>query len=162
MRLEVRRGGLEEPETIALLTAHLDEMKRLSPPGSLHALDMNELTAPAVEFWTVWDETELLGCGALKSLGDQQCEIKSMHTAKGHRGKGVGVEILRFLIDEARRHEFTRISLETGSVGAYAPARALYSKSGFVVCGPFADYRHDPHSIYMTLELGDPSISIAD
>ncbi len=162
MQMNIRKGGLAEPETIALLRAHLEEMKRLSPPGSIHALDLQELSAANIDFWTVWSHAELLGCGALKALDKGHCEIKSMHTANGHRGKGVGAEILSFLIEEARRRGFYRISLETGSVGAFAPARALYSRFGFVVCGPFADYRHDPHSIYMTMDIENTPIRTSD
>lgn len=156
MRIDIRKDSLTEPDTIALLTAHLEEMKNLSPPGSVHALNLEELSGPVIDFWTAWDGNQLLGCGALKTMENGHCEIKSMHTVNGHRGKGIGVNILRFLVDEARQRGFNRISLETGSVGAFAPARALYSKFGFVVCGPFADYRHDPHSVYMTLDLKDP------
>ncbi len=116
-------------------------------------LDLDDLRAPEVTFWTAWEEEDLLGCGALKALDDVHGEIKSMHTAEAHRGKGVAARLLQHIIDEAQKRSFRRLSLETGSMEAFSPARRLYEKFGFVECPPFADYRLDPYSLFMTREL---------
>jgi putative acetyltransferase len=119
----------------------------------VHALDLEALRAPEITFWTLWDGSHLLGCGALKELDPLHGEIKSMHTAEARRRTGVGARILTHIIDEARRRGYRRLSLETGSPAAFAPARALYARFGFVICGPFGNYRKDPYSICMTLDL---------
>ena len=94
-----------------------------------------------------------MGCAALKELDTSHGEIKSMHTAAQHRGRGVALGLLERLVGEARSRGYRRLSLETGSMEALAPARALYARYGFVVCAPFAGYRLDPNSIFMTLEV---------
>ena len=151
--LQIRLDDLRGPEIKALLEAHLDTMAAHSPPESRHALDLEGLRAPAITFWTVWDEDELVGCGALKALNDVHGEIKSMHIAKAHRGKGIARHLLRHIIDEALRRSYRRLSLETGSMAAFRPAQLMYEKFGFVLCAPFADYREDPNSLFMTLEI---------
>lgn len=138
---------------IALLAEHLEDAARHSPPGSVHALDISGLRATDVMFWTAWDETELLGFGALKQLDVAHGEVKSMRTAAAHLGKGVASAILAQLINEARTRRYTRISLETGSGKAFEPAHRLYEKFGFRFCGPFAHYKEDSFSRFMTLEL---------
>jgi putative acetyltransferase len=104
-------------------------------------------------FWTAWDGAGLLGCGALKALDPSHGEIKSMHTAAQHRGRGVAAGLVAHMVAEARSRRYRRLSLETGAMDAFAPARALYARCGFVGCGPFGDYRPDPNSVFMTLEL---------
>ena len=151
MSLQIRVDDLCGPEIKALLQAHLEIMAEHSPPESRHALDLEGLRAPAVTFWTVWDQADLVGCGALKALDDRHGEIKSMHTAKAHRGKGVAARLLRHILEEAELRCYQRLSLETGSMDAFLPARRMYEKFGFVECAPFADYRLDPHSTFMTL-----------
>jgi len=151
--LQIHIDDLRGPEIKALLEAHLDTMAAHSPPESRHALDLEGLRAPAITFWTVWDGDELVGCGALKALDVEHGEIKSMHTAKAHRGKGVGAHLLRHILDEAGQRSYRRLSLETGSMEAFLPARLMYEKFGFVICAPFADYREDPNSSFMTLAL---------
>jgi putative acetyltransferase len=94
-----------------------------------------------------------MGCGALKTLDATHGEIKSMHTAAVSRGKGIGARMLTHIIDDARRRGLTRLSLETGSMAAFAPARGLYERFGFIYCAPFADYVPDPNSVFMTREL---------
>jgi putative acetyltransferase len=106
-----------------------------------------------VTFWSAWDGARLLGCGALKELDPAHGEVKSMHTVERSRGQGVGAAILTHIIAEAERRGYRRLSLETGSMEAFAPARALYSRFGFTLCEPFADYTLDPYSSYMTCEL---------
>jgi putative acetyltransferase len=124
-----------------------------SPPESIHALDLDALRGPEITFWAVWDDADLLGCGALKELDPGHGEIKSMHTAAAHRGRGIGARIVRHVIDEARRRGYQRLSLETGATDTFAPAHALYTRHGFQPCDPFADYSSDPFSIFMTLDL---------
>ena len=119
----------------------------------MHALDLSGLRSADVTFWAAWDESDLLGFGALKELDPAHGEVKSMRTASAHLGKGVASAILAHLINEARTRRYTRISLETGSGKGFEPAHRLYEKFGFRFCGPFAAYKEDPFSRYMTLEL---------
>lgn len=150
---EIREGGLDLPDVHALLQAHLDTMALHSPAESRHALDLSGLTVAEVTFWSVWEGDQLVGCGALKELSPDHGEIKSMHTAAAHRGKGIAGRIVEHVIATARARGYTRLSLETGSPDGFAPARALYERYGFTYCGPFGDYREDPYSVFMTLEL---------
>lgn len=140
-------------EIAALLTEHLAAMVRNSPPQCVHALDLSALRAPDITFWTAWNESSLLGCGALKELDPTHGEIKSMRTADAFLGQGVGSAMLSHLIDQAASRSYLRLSLETGSGPAFAPALALYEKFGFEYCGPFANYRNDPFTRFMTMEL---------
>lgn len=153
MTVDIRQDDLLGPQIAALLQAHLDTMALHSPPESRHALDLDGLRTPDVAFWCVWDGDDLMGCGALKQLDRRHGEIKSMHTAAAQRGRGLGAMMVRHIIDEARRRGYARLSLETGSMAAFAPARGLYARFGFALCGPFADYRPDPNSVFMALPL---------
>ncbi len=144
---------LKGPEIQALLQEHLDNMKLYSPPESIHALDLEALRRPEITFWTVWENGELLGCGALKELDAQHGEIKSMRTSARHRRKGVARAMLAHILEEARRRGYRRLSLETGSHEAFAPARSLYAALGFIYCEPFGDDQPDPNSVFMTREL---------
>ena len=153
MELSFHLDDLSGPEVQDLLKRHLDTMAAHSPPESRHALDLTGLRASDVTFWSVWNEAELVGVGALKELDPLHGEIKSMHTAKAKRGQGIAARMLRHIMDEAKARGYLRLSLETGSMEAFAPAHALYEKYGFADCPPFADYRLDPHSIFMTREL---------
>ena len=117
---------------------------------SAHALDAGGLKASGIRFWTIWDEDTLVGMGALKALSRDHGEIKSMHTAEGARNKGVGAAMLAHIIDEAGKMGMSRLSLETGAWDYFLPARAFYRRHGFRECAPFADYRPDPNSIFMT------------
>ncbi len=128
-------------------------MYELSPPESVHALDVDKLRAPDVTFWTAWDRDTLLGCGALKEITAEHGEIKSMRTPATMRRRGAGRALLSHILAEARRRGYRRLSLETGSQPAFLPAQALYRSFGFDFCGPFADYRIDPNSVFMTLQL---------
>ena len=125
-------------------------MRRHSPPESVHALPIDGLRKPEITFWTVWENDELLGFGALKELDSQHGEIKSMRTASRHLRTGVAQTLLCYIIDEARRRGYRRLSLETGSMEAFEPARQLYARGGFTFCGPFAEYMEDPNSVCMT------------
>jgi putative acetyltransferase len=153
MRIEIRPGGLDTPEVAALLGEHLADMHRHTPPGSIHALDLDALRRPGISFWTMWGEGGLMGCGALKQLDPRHGEIKSMRTAQAHLRQGVARRMLEHIMAEARRRRYRRLSLETGSMAAFAPAHRLYAEFGFRPCGPFADYKDDPNSVYLTLEL---------
>ena len=151
--MEIREDDVRGSEILALLEAHLADAARHSPPESVHALDVQALRAPEVTVWSAWEGGELLGCGALKEIEPHHGEIKSMRTAEAHLRRGVGSRILERLIEEARSRSYRRLSLETGSMEAFAAARRLYARFGFEPCAPFADYRLDPYSVYMTLAL---------
>ena len=151
--MEIRLDDLTGPAIHALLEEHLRNMYELSPPESVHALDIARLRAPDITMWSVWEERELLGCGALKELDRDHGEIKSMRTAARHLRKGVASALMRHLLAEARRRSYRRLSLETGSMAAFAPARELYRRFGFQPCGPFGEYSEDPNSVFMTREL---------
>jgi putative acetyltransferase len=155
----IKLDDVSGPEIQALLREHLEFAAQHSPPESIHALDVAGLKQPDISFWTAWKDAELLGCGALKQLDDGHGEIKSMRTSSRHLRKGVASQVLSHLIAEARHRGYTRLSLETGSMAAFAPARALYSRFGFLQCEPFANYVEDPYSVFMTLELGELPIA---
>jgi putative acetyltransferase len=151
--IDIRIDDLRGVEIVRFLQAHLDDMHRHSPPESVHALDLERLRRPEITFWTAWKDDALLGCGALKALDGAHGEIKSMRTAPAHRNKGVAATLLRHIVATARERGYRRLSLETGSPEVFAPARMLYERFGFAMCGPFADYVDDPWSVFMTLEL---------
>jgi len=139
MKIEI--DDLCRPQIHALLEEHLADMRRISAPESVHALDLDKLRRPEITFWSAWDDGTLVGCGALKDLGAQHGEVKSMRTPEALRRRG------------ARSRNYERLSLETGSQPAFQPAQALYASVGFTRCGPFADYTEDPHSVFMTIAL---------
>lgn len=151
--LRIKIDHLDGPEVAALLAEHLRWTRSVSPPESTHALDLEELRQPAITFWCVWDGQELAGCGALKQLNPAHGEIKSMRTAHPYLRKGVAATVLNHIIAEARRRRYRRLSLETGSMAYFEPARRLYAKFGFAPCPPFADYAEDPNSVFMSMEL---------
>jgi putative acetyltransferase len=151
--MEIRIDDLSGPQVQRLLREHLDGMAQHSPPESIHALDLDGLRQPAITFWSLWQGAELLGCGALKELDACHGEIKSMRTAASHLRKGVAARLLQHILEEAQRRGYRRLSLETGSMAAFAPAHALYARFGFAFCGPFADYVEDPNSVFMTRTL---------
>jgi putative acetyltransferase len=151
--MEIRTDDLNGAEIAALLREHLHSMTLHSPPESIHALDLDALRRPEITFWSVWDGPELMGCGAIKELDPRHGEIKSMRTASAHLRKGVAAALMRHILDEARRRSYQRLSLETGSMAAFAPAHRLYASFGFQQCAPFADYVEDPYSIFMTKDL---------
>ncbi len=148
--MQIRQDDLTGPEIHALLEEHLRHMRSVSPPESVHALDLNKLRQPAITFWTVWSGGSLMGCGALKQLDATHGEIKSMRTAEAHRRSGVARAMLAHIIEEAQRRGYARLSLETGSQDAFEPARRLYARFGFVECAPFEGYTEDPNSVFMT------------
>ena len=151
--MDIRVDDLSNPEIIELLHEHLQGMAQHSPPESIHALDLEALRKPDITFWSVWQNAELMGCGAIKELDPHHGEIKSMRTVSLHLRKGVASRLLRHILDVARRRSYRRLSLETGAMEAFAPARSLYASFGFKPCGPFADYVEDPYSVFMTKEV---------
>jgi len=151
--MEIRLDDLGGAEIRALLAEHLRNMHQISPPESVHALDLAALLKPDITFWTAWSDGELLGCGALKELTPHHGEIKSMRTASAHRREGVGSAMLQHIMAEARKRSYVRLSLETGSMAAFEPARRLYESFGFTYCPPFADYAEDPNSVFLTRML---------
>jgi putative acetyltransferase len=151
--VQIRIDDLSGPEIAALLSEHLAHMRSLGPPESTHALPIEELRSPDVTFWSMWEEGELLGCGAIKELDAQHGEIKSMRTTARHLRKGVARAMLHHILEEAKRRGYRRLSLETGAGAAFDPARQLYASCGFVYCAPFADYWDDPNSVFMTKTL---------
>ena len=159
MNIEI--DDLTRPAIHALLNEHLQSMRELSPPESVHALDLEKLRSPEITFWSAWEGPLLLGCGALKELdaqhgqphGERHGEIKSMRTPAALRRQGAGRAILAHILTAARSRKYARLSLETGSMQAFKPAHALYQSFGFAYCGPFGDYADDPNSVFMTLRL---------
>lgn len=151
--MRIIQGDFSDERVIDLLDIHLSSSRAETPPGSAHALDLSRLQSPDISFWTIWDDQVLLGCGALKRLSSDHGEIKSMHTAKGMRRRGVATAMLCHVIASARACGMSRLSLETGSQEYFRPARELYKSHGFVECPPFGDYVPDPNSVFMSLDL---------
>jgi len=151
--MEIREDHLTGEGITALLREHLDNMFEITPPGSVHALGLDDLRSPDITFWAAWKGPQLLGCGALRELGPTSGEIKSMRTVAAHRRRGVGSKILEHIITEAKRRGYGSLKLETGALPPFAPARALYARYGFEFCGPFGDYRNDPNSVFMSKSL---------
>lgn len=151
--LRIIDGGLDHPQVVALLGHHIEQALATSPRESMHALDIDGLRGPDMSFWSIWDDQTLLGVGALKRIDDHHGEIKSMHTALAARGKGVASAMLGHIIAKARALGFQRLSLETGTQEYFRAAQQLYKKHGFIECVPFASYKVDPNSVFMTLDL---------
>jgi putative acetyltransferase len=141
------------PDVRRLLAVHLTFARAQTPPEDAHAMEVEELLDPAVTFFSFRREGVLLAVGALKRLDAEHAEVKSMHTVEAARGDGIGRRVIEHLIAVARAAGYRRLSLETGSMSAFAPARALYASAGFEPCGPFGDYVASPNSTYMTLRI---------
>ena len=152
--MEIKKDDLTGAKVAELIREHLHGMTLNSPPESIHALNIEKLRQPNITFWTAWDGSELAGMGALKELDSSHGEIKSMRTSSSYLRKGVARKLLQHILDEAKNRGYTQLSLETGSMAAFEPARKLYADFGFKYCEPFSDYKEDPNSIYMTKKLG--------
>lgn len=150
MTPEIKLDDLTDPRIAAFLEEHIADMHSVSPPESKHALDLKGLQQPEISFYSVWDGEALIACGALKELDHRHGEIKSMRTAKTHRGLGLGSVVLNHLEGIAHARNYQRLSLETGAMPFFIPARGLYQKHGFTVCPPFSSYQADPNSVFMT------------
>ncbi len=151
--IEFRQGLLDHAQVVELLQQHLRDMYATSPVESVHALDLEELRDPQLSFWTLWKGEALAACGALKSIDKQHAEIKSMRTGQHFLRQGIADQLLGHLLAQARLRGFQRVSLETGTQGYFEPARQLYLKHGFAYCQPFAEYREDPNSVFMSVQL---------
>ncbi|KIL35043.1 acetyltransferase [Cohnella kolymensis] len=151
--MDIKRDDLTGTAVAALIGEHLQSMATHSPPESVHALNLEGLKKPEITFWSAWEQDEIVGCGAMKELDGQHGEIKSMRTSSSHLRKGVAKRMLEHIIEEAKRRGYQRLSLETGSMDAFEPARRLYASFGFQYCEPFSDYIEDPNSVFMTMEL---------
>jgi putative acetyltransferase len=137
-----------------LIAQHLAFAHEHTPPQDVHALDVDGLLDGSITFFSYRLDGQVLGVGALRELDEANGEIKCMHTARAARGQGIGMAMLQHLIVVARDRGLRRLSLETGSVTAFEPARALYARAGFVACGPFGGYTESPNRTFMTLDLG--------
>ncbi len=151
--MQIKKDPLTSPEIIQLLQEHLNNMLEITPSESVHALDLSGLRAPEISFWSVWQNNDLLGCGALKELDKHTGEVKSMRTKEQHRGKGVASSMLEHIISEAIKRNYTHLHLETGAFPEFKKARALYAKYGFDYRDAFGDYTNDPNSVFMTKKL---------
>jgi putative acetyltransferase len=151
--MDIKIDDLTGSEVAELVREHLHSMTLNSPPESIHALKLEQLRRPEITFWSGWEGNELVGCVALKELDGQHGEIKSMRTSSSHLRKGVAKRLLQHIIEEAKRRGYLRLSLETGSMDSFEPARILYASFGFKYCKPFSDYIEDPNSVFMTKEL---------
>ena len=151
--VQIRIDDLTGAEIHALLTEHLDCMAQVSPPESRHALNLAQLRQPEITFWTVWEADQLAGCGALKEIEPAHGEVKSMRTARTHLRRGIATLMLEHIISEARRRGYRRLSLETGAMPYFEPARSLYRKAGFKECAAFIGYEPDSNSTFFTREI---------
>ncbi|PKR84439.1 GNAT family N-acetyltransferase [Heyndrickxia camelliae] len=151
--MDIKLDDLTGSKIAGLINEHLQGMALNSPQESIHALNLEQLRKPEITFWSAWEGNDLLGCGALKELDPYHGEIKSMRTAKEHLRKGVAKKLLQHIVEEAKKRGYQRLSLETGSMDAFEPARKLYASFGFEYCKPFSDYKEDPNSVFMTKEL---------
>jgi putative acetyltransferase len=154
--IRITDGDLGDPRVVELLSVHVATARAATARGSAHALDVAGMRSPDVEFWAIWNDEELLGVGALKRLSPDHGEVKSMHTARSARRRGVGRAMLCHIIATAQARGFSRLRLETGSWEYFRPARALYESHGFEECPPFADHAPDPNSVFMTIHLRKP------
>jgi putative acetyltransferase len=152
--MQIIIDDLTSPEIAELLNEHLCDMYATSPAESVHALDLEKLRKPGITFWSVWDNHQLVGCGALKELDPTHAEIKSMRSSNRFRGQGAGKKMLEHILQVANERQYQRLSLETGPQDFFIPARKLYERYGFEYCGPFSDYVEDPYSVFMTKALG--------
>ena len=146
-------GNFENSEVNELLNKHFIELRSVSPEGSTHVLDIDGLKDKSIKFWSLWDNNELIGCGALKFLEKNHGEFKSIRVADKFRKNGMGEKIISHLIDQAKQIGIKKLSTETGAGEFFAPARKLFKKFGFKKCKPFAHYKEDPNSCYYNLKI---------
>ena len=146
-------GNFDNSKVDDLLKEHFVELRSVSPEGSTHVLDINGLKDPTIKFWSLWENDELIGCGALKFLDNEHGEFKSIRIANSFRRRGLGEKIIDHLISEAKKLNIKKLSIETGSGEFFSPARKLFQKFGFKPCQPFAHYKEDLNSCYFSLDL---------
>jgi len=143
-------GNFDHPEVNQLLKKHFIELRAASPEGSAHVLDIEGLRISTIKFWSLWENNLLMGCGALKFLDKNHGEFKSIRVHDDFRTKGKGIEVINHLIDEAKKLKIKRLSIETGAGNFFTPARKLFENCGFKACPPFAHYKEDANSLYLT------------
>ena len=148
-------GNFEHPEVNELLTKHFIELRAASPEGSAHVLDIPGLKVSSIKFWSLWEDEKLMGCGALKFLDKGHGEFKSIRVNDKFRDKGYGIKIVNHLIEEAKKLNIRRLSIETGAGKFFEPARKLFNKCKFEPCEPFAHYKKDKNSIYLTKHISN-------
>ena len=149
------KGNFDNSEVNELLIKHFIELKSVSPEGSTHVLDIEGLKDPSIIFWSLWEQDQLVGCGALKFLNKNHGEFKSIRVADKFRNKDHGTKVINHLIKEAKKLNIKKISLETGAGNFFIPARKLFNKCGFKISKPFAHYKEDPEACYMSLLIGN-------
>ena len=143
-------GNFGNSDVNELLKKHFIELRAASPEGSAHVLDIEGLKVPSIKFWSLWDDDKLMGCGALKFLNEEHGEFKSIRIHDNFRNKGNGIKVINHLISEAKKLNIKRISIETGAGKFFEPARKLFKKCNFELCEPFAHYKTDINSLYLT------------
>ena len=143
-------GNFDHPEVNELLKKHFVELRDASPKGSTHVLDIKGLQVPSIKFWSLWENNQLMGCGALKFLNKEHGEFKSIRIKDNFREKGNGIKVINHLINEAKKLKIKRLSIETGAGKFFAPARKLFDNCGFKPCKPFAHYKDDINSLYLS------------
>ena len=148
-------NNFDHPEVNDLLKKHFIELRSVSPEGSTHVLDIPGLKIPSIKFWSLWENEQIIGCGALKFLDENHGEFKSIRITDRFKKKGLGTKIINHLINEAKKLNIKKISLETGAGSFFAPARKLFKKCGFKTCKPFANYKEDSDACYMSLLITD-------
>ena len=148
-------GNFDNSEVLDLLNKHFIELRSVSPEGSAHVLDIEGLKDQNIKFWSLWEDNLLMGCGALKFLNKVHGEFKSIRVEDRFRKKDNGIKILKHLIFEAKKLNIKRISVETGTGDFFTPARKLFNKCGFKLCKPFAHYKEDPNSCYMSMLINN-------
>ena len=143
-------GNFDHPEVNELLIKHFVELRAASPEGSAHVLDISGLQVSSIKFWSLWENGSLMGCGALKFLDKNHGEFKSIRVHDNFKGKGNGIKVINHLIDVAKRLKIKKLSIETGAGNFFTPARKLFNNCGFKPCPPFAHYKEDANSLYLT------------
>ena len=143
-------GNFDDPEVHELLIKHFIELRAASPEGSAHVLDIPGLKIPSIKFWSLWENNKLVGCGALKFLDEKHGEFKSIRIHNTFRNKNNGIKVINHLIDEAKKLNIKKLSIETGAGNFFLPARKLFQRCGFTPCKPFAHYKEDENSLYFT------------
>ena len=148
-------GNFDNSEVNELLIKHFIELRAASPEGSAHVLDIPGLKVPSIKFWSLWENDRLMGCGALKFLDDEHGEFKSIRIHNNFRNQGYGINVINHLINEAKKLNIKKLSIETGAGDFFKPARKLFLRSGFKICEPFAHYKEDINSVYFTKIIGN-------
>ena len=143
-------GNFDNQEVHELLIKHFIELRAASPEGSAHVLDIPGLKVSSIKFWSLWQDNMLMGCGALKFLDKEHGEFKSIRIHDDFRKQGNSINVINHLINEAKKLNINRLSIETGAGDFFIPARKLFKKCGFETCKPFAHYKEDVNSVYLT------------